>query len=241
MIKRIIGMVFLAMILSSCAAKNYGAVDLAKLHNKDEKYGIVVFRSMFFKYEMDADAFSQNVNSIKLSGSNEAYVLAKDSSKKQKYDYSWNGYQIGGAWSYKSDWEEKHKRFTVQKGQIGLWDSTPEILMPEYFYTVKMLPEGRYYFSRAMFDFRDQGYLEQNFDLSESPFSFTVRSGHINYLGDLYFLSPEKQGFWGSKYNAGIALLDKSHQAEEFMNKYYPDINLPFMTNLIISNHNQEK
>ena len=240
MIKRILSLVALVMVLSSCAAKNYGAVDLSKLRDKNEKYGIVVFRSMFFKYEKDAKVFSQNDNKINLDSSNEAYVFAKDSGSKQKYDYSWNGYQIGGAWSYKSDWEEKRKKFIMQKGKMG-WTqagAVPEILMPEYFYTIKMMPEGRYYFSRTIFDFDYRRYLEQEFGLNDSPFAFTVRSGHINYLGDLYFLSPEKQGFWGSKYSAGVVRLNKSHQAEEFMRKYHPEINLPFMTNLIISNNN---
>ena len=99
-------------ICSSCTFphQKYGAVDLTKLSNTQEKYGIVVFRSIFFHSDNLAEKFINDESSIKLSSSNEVQIFAKN-----PLENKYLGYMVGGSWPYESEWEEKKKRFTIQK------------------------------------------------------------------------------------------------------------------------------
>lgn len=228
MFKQISIIIMIGFICSSCTFphQKYGAVDLTKLNSSEEKYGIVVFRSMFFDKANLAEKFINDESSIKLDSSSDVFIFAKN-----PLENKYLGYMVGGSWPYESEWEEKKKRFTIQKFVMGWSKSVPEILMPEYFYTVKMLAEGDYYFSSISF-----ARFRREFDEKERAYNFHVKAGKINYLGDLYFAAPkiETVNFWTeSEYSTEITFLNKSAEASEFMHKYHPEIKLPFITNLI--------
>ena len=230
MLKRIISLIILGFISSSCtmAHHTYGKVELTKINDSTEKYGIIVFRAMFFKYDTSAKKFVNDEKSINLTHTNRVDIFAKNPLEDKFF-----GYKISGDFPYPDEWDKKKDKLILQKGVYGWFESTQEILMPEYFYTIRMLPEGEYYFSHTAFDFHYDRYLEQRYDQKDSPYKFYVQAGKINYLGDLYFMSPERTSFFFSEYNAVIALLSRAPEAKAFMKNYYPEINLPFITNII--------
>jgi len=229
MIIRILSLIYLSCVLSACAmnaANNYGEVNLQELRQNENKYGVVVFRSMSLDDESAVYKFIEDNHSIKLGEYDTASVFAKKV-KEDKHGVFYFGYQIGGNEWGQAEGKEKKNRFTIREGNEDLIGTK----LPEFFYTVKMLPEGEYYFARI-----DSGGYIGYYNLDDTPFKFNVKPGCINYAGDFFIFSPEKNGFWSSTYSLSTKLFNKSHQAEEFMRKYHPEINLPFTTNLIKAN-----
>jgi hypothetical protein len=229
MIKRILSLIYLALVLSACAmnaANNYGAVNIHELYQREKQYGVVVFRSMNLDDESAVYKFAQDNHSIILGEYDTSSVFAKKAIE-DKHGVFYFGYQIGGNEWGQAEGEDKKNRFTIRDGGKDVIGTK----MPEFFYTIKMLPEGEYYFARI-----DAGGYIGYYNIDNTPFRFYVKPGYINYLGDFFVFSPSKDGFWSNTYSSSTKLLNKSQQAERFMKEYHPEINLPFTTNLIQTN-----
>lgn len=220
----------IAFICVSCVHKNPGEVNITELEKHKDEYGIVVFRSMFFANDALVEEFIADNNFLKLSYSYDVDANARSFTKNQGH---WlQGYKIAGYMNLNNK-----ERFVVQKRESSFFKGTSEVLSPEYFYTVTMLPKGDYYLRRATFNYRGSGsYLEQNFDTKDSPFAFTVEPGSINYIGDLYYMSPKSASFWMSEYNVDILLVSDAARAKKFMETYHLEIKLPFTINLLKKN-----
>ena len=234
MIRRILGLILLAGLCSSCGLKgpNHGAVDLTKLQDSEAKYGVVVFRSMYFGNEEQEGKFIQNDNTLILTGYDESAFYAKKYAE-DKSGVFYFGYQIGGNSWGSDEAKEKEKRFEKTPRKAGGISSgtlfTMATYYPEFFYTVKMLLEGDYYVSRIQ-----AGGYDRYYNQKETPYHFSVKAGHINYLGDLYLSNPKRdEGFFSNTYSLNVNLLDESNEVRVFLVKYHPEINLPFAVNLI--------
>lgn len=220
----------IAFICVSCVHKNAGEVNISELEKHKAEYGVVVFRSMFFANDALVEEFIADNNFLKLSYSYNVSSYARSFSNNQGH---WlQGYQVAGS----TDLKEK-ARFIKQKRESGFFKVVSEIVSPEYFYTVTMLPKGEYYLRRATFNYSGSGsYLEQSFDAKDSPFAFIVEPGSINYIGDLYYMSPKSASFWMSTYNVDMLLVNDGARAKKFMENYHPEIKLPFTINLLKKN-----
>lgn len=220
----------LTLLCSGCGTRfiEKGNIDQAKLYDNKEKYGVVLFRGVFFNNVDQMEMFYQDDENIKLSESNDLYVSVMPSTK---YDL----YLIGGTSYGSKNAEEKEKLFTKTPRVVEFLNPKSPTFYPQYFYTLKMLPEGEYYINKIQFTSpKGKSYLESSYSKKDSPYYFTVRSGQINYLGDLYLSSPMKNGgFFSKEYNLGSMLLNESDKAEAFMKIHHSDIQLPFTTNLI--------
>jgi hypothetical protein len=76
----------------------------------------------------------------------------------------------------------------------------------------------------------------QSFTKEESPYHFFVKGGHTNYLGDLYFMSPQKESsnwFSPDLFSLSIRQYNFSEHAKTFMKKFHPEIQLPFVESLL--------
>lgn len=236
LLKKSLSLIIVGILCSSCKGSSSKTIDLTKLHNSNEQYGIVVFRPMFFKYTEMMERFTHDSSSVILgypNGSNEVYVYAKEMEGKKAQD-SIFGYQVGGTWHSTEEDIERSKLFTISRGE-----GQPPMYRPELFYTVSMIPAGNYYINRTMFNFGgvsfsvEKNYIENRYSKKESPFYFSVQAGKINYLGDLYFFSPERINYFLSTYNTNVALIDKANEAKDYMKLFYPQLHLPFITNFI--------
>ena len=168
----------------------------------------------------------------KLEINNSSNVFAKGFIDN-KTGYFYFGYQIGGNWWGSDEDKEKKKRFLLKPGFRGSgWNDIgiETTYKPEFFYTIKVLPQGKYYFSRIQALGMDRFLYKK-----DSMYYFDVKAGYVNYLGDFYLSSPERSiGFWDDSYTLNTLLLDKSKQAKDFITKFHPEIKLPFITNLIL-------
>lgn len=79
-------------------------------------------------------------------------------------------------------------------------------------------------------------YQEQSFNAKDSPFAYTVELGQVNYIGEVYYMSPKSASFWLSKYNVDMLLINDFGCAKKFMETYHPEIKLPFIANLLKHN-----
>jgi hypothetical protein len=235
--KKIISFIIVSFLCAACGTMNineYGAIDLSKLNNSNEQFGIVLSRTMFFESDVDQDKFIQNDNSLELSATNNVDVNAKDVLGKETGLY-YMGYQVGGTWSYSDEDKNKQKLFTLTPKVIYVKSAT---FKPEYFYTIKMLPAGEYYVSRIIASCNHRGCLQQEYNKDDSPYIFSVKANAVNYIGDVYFSAPHKTGsFFSNKYSLSTELLNKSEKAKAFMQKYHPEINLPFIYSPIRKAH----
>lgn len=237
MIKNFLSLIMLGVFCSACGAKSgnsYGAIDQTKLHNDKEKYGIVISRAMVFDNNNQRHRFFHDSATAALTNSNDVDIFAKEISGKED-GFFYVGYHVGGNWSHTDEAKEKEKIFTITPRVAEFLDSREATFKPEYFYTLKMLPEGEYYISGISLPCHYHGScFKKDFNKKESPCHFTVKSGYINYIGDFYFSSPKKDGgFFSNTYTLGTSVLNRSNQAKEFLIKYHPELNLPFLTNLV--------
>src|SRR4051812_31518400 len=146
-IKKTFYLILLALLCTSCAMKDQsGEIDLAKLYNKNEKYGVVICRGMFFDHQHTLTKFLENESSVKLMPYNSLYIDAKEISENTIQV----GYMVGGSSSEQQELFgllADSSPLVIKPYTIGFLSIEPAILKPEYFYTVKMLPQGEYYIS----------------------------------------------------------------------------------------------
>ncbi len=226
--------------LCSCTTYHHekGRVDIEKIRNSQEKYGVILFRPIFFKDLNMAQNFLNDEFSLNLSYENEMWIDAKDYLGK-------NSYNIGRSEPFTHEEREREFRFAkvhkvtrgieriappftyeeqknesrFTKAKVGSFDTL--YYYPEFFYSVKMLPEGEYYISYIRY-YRGyySGSLVQSFNYKNSVYRFYVKANKINYLGDLYFMSPsESNGFFSGTYTIQQTLLDISDKAKLFVAK----------------------
>lgn len=232
MIKRFIVLVILCLICSGCKIQlaGKGEINQAKLYDDREKYAVVLFRGVFFDNVDQMEMFYQADKNMKLMESNDLYVNAMPVNGK----FLDNGYLIGGTIYGSKEGKEKEKLFSKTPRVVEVLNPKLPTFKPEYFYTLKMLPEGEYYISIIRFrSSKGDSYLESIFHKEDSLYHFTVKAGKINYLGDFYLASPIKDEGYFSKYNLDTLILNESDRAKAFMENYHSDIKLPFATNLM--------
>lgn len=228
MFKKAVCLIVLGLLCSSCTIPNRGAVDLTNLRSSDQKYGVVVMRSMFFKNRDDAELFLQGEPSLAREISNEAHVYAKgDVGTVDEFNSLQLGYQIGGVRWHTDDEKERKKLFGGNYIRNIVNIEVPTTFKPEYFYTITMLPVGDYYISAVTFNFHYKSHLEQRYDRKDSQYRFSVKAGQVNYLGDLYFLSPQSSGFIFRTHSANVALRNEFTKAKAFIKKFHPELDLP--------------
>lgn len=234
--KRIISLVILTILFTSCSKVNQRNTELNEVNDN----GTIVFRAMFFEDKQVAEKFTYDSSSVRLNypiGSNEMYVFAKKTLDNKSQNSTF-GYQIGGTHN-----PSEKLRKLKEKHNMSFFVSTvetPHSHSPEFFYNVISLPAGDYYINKAIFNFHKLDtspnkleYQVLNYSQKESDCYFTVEANKINYLGDLYFTAGEPY-FIGMILNA--MLLNKSSEAENFMKKFYPQLHLPFIENFIRRN-----
>jgi hypothetical protein len=237
LLKKIFCFIIVVLLNISCAIKKEQEFvgftkrehgDSTKLSENKSEYGIVVLRSMFFANHEVLKSFLKDQSSVKLYDSNTMSVSAKNTLDNKYLD----GFPIGTDFNTKAG-EEKKRLFTIEPGKAGFFEVIPAIFKSDYFYTITMLKAGNYYISSISF-YDDGNIFNQDFDRVANTYQFSVKTGQINYLGDLYYVNPRWNGkFFSSKYNISSVLLDKSNEARIFMKQFHPQINLPFTTNLI--------
>jgi hypothetical protein len=238
--KHCLYLIVFALLCTSCGTSKYNQeMNCANPSVANSKYGLVLLRTIFFKKNSELLQFGKDEFSVKLlSEGNRASIYAKESSEEIGV-LTHYGYQIGG--NGVAYCNIKPKNFVISKTDYGFLGKNDEyIVKPEWFYSLRMLPEGEYFLSNIAFDFYSRGFSDSRhlykiFDNKhQSPLTFVVKAGKINYLGDIYFSSPElKHGNLLSRdsYKAGIAIKNENIKAKAFMSKYYPDIDFPFAEN----------
>ena len=240
-IKQRLYLIIVILLCVSCGTSKYNQeMNCANPDVNKEKYGIVLLRTIFFKQRSELLQFNKDESSVKLlSESNRAVINAKESSEEigliTKY-----GYQIGGNGVFYCN--VKPVDFAISRTDYGFFGKNNEDhVKPESFYSLRMLPEGEYFISNIAFDFYSRGLSESSHIYSifhnkhQSPLTFVVKAGKINYLGDIYFASPElKEEGWLSRssYSASIIRKNEITKAKAFMSKYYPNIDFPFAENI---------
>lgn len=238
---KIIVLILLSIICTSCSNLG-GQIVLDKLHDKNEKFGLMVFRPMFFETKESTEAFCSDGVFSNLTENNELSIWYKlDGSSFEGA----MGKHIGVTRKCKLlRTELDDKLFVIEpRKQISLLTWKPDILRPEYFYNVEMLPEGRYYISSiAKYHTGNAYYLKKKFTKNEGP-SFYIKAGKINYLGDLYhssLLLVKPGGFFSNgTYCTSFRVCDRNQDAQAFLKKFYPEINLPFTKSLLEKHQGQ--
>lgn len=222
MIKTLLSLLMLVVLCSGCHNFIEGSIDQSKLYNTKERYGVVLFRGVSFKNSDQMKTFYQADRNTELTERNVINVQAILSSK----DYL--------CYISERRTAQQEKLFTKTPRVVGIFDSKWPTFYPQYFYTLKMLPEGEYRISTMWFSDFKGGTFSITYDKKETSYTFTVKSGQINYLGDFYISSPkEKGGFFSTDYSFDTLILDESDQAKVFMKLYHSDIKLPFVANIL--------
>ena len=218
----------IALICTSCVHINEGKVDLIALKNNPDKFGITALRAIYVKDDKIVDAFA-NDHALPEQGLRAAYIYAKNSAiaaendKKEEYLISTTSY---------GQEEASHEKLFITTS-LNEKNEKITITNPNYFYAVKMLPQGHYYISTIRIYHRGSSYLYQSFDNLNSPINFSVRANEINYLGDLFFSGRKKVSHVLTAYKVKINLFDKAAEAQSFIRHYRPEINLRFESNLM--------
>jgi len=107
---------------------------------------------------------------------------------------------------------------------------------PNYFYSIKMLPEGDYYVNIVRIYYKGSSYLEQKFDNKNSPMHFTVKANQVNYLGDLFFFDAKKVSTLLPSYKLETKLFNQSFSAQNYIKHYHPEVSLIFSNSLMSKN-----
>jgi hypothetical protein len=102
-----------------------------------------------------------------------------------------------------------------------------------------MMPAGDYFIRCILLDMYSGISSLSYLSLKDAnKYHFHVTAGRINYIGDLYVLPTQlvEKGslFSEDKYPTLVLIHDRYLEAQSFMKKFYPEIELPFIKNIII-------
>lgn len=210
-------------------------VDLKKLYDKNEKYGVVVFRPMYFKTAKLASEFcSLGVISNGLNIDNKLIVGTNPGILNQEIAKC-VGRSISERWNAP---EKKLLDSLFTEKPPTFWGGLRSaVFKPEYFYGVVILPEGKYYFN-GLVHYEANERFSKEFTNGENGPYFLVKAGYVNYIGDLCLTSlsfVKSLGFFSNKseYKSSFEICDRYKDAHDFFKKSYPEVDLPFIKNLI--------
>ncbi len=225
-IKTKILITLIAFLCTSCANVNNAKIDLKTLNSNPDKFGITVFRAIYVKEAKIVDAFENN-QALPKQELSSVYINVKknitpgENNKKEEYIIS----------PTMTEESPEHQKLFITTS-YNEKDEKVISINPDYFYAVKMLPEGNYYVNSIIIH-KGIIRLEQNFDIKNSPISFSVKANKINYLGDLFLFAPEKVSTMLPAYKLKTKLFNKETETQDFLRQYHPKIDLLFYNNLI--------
>ena len=215
------------LLLSGCASAFRDTsiinLDLDKIHNSDSKYGVVLFRPIYFENADPDYICNQKLQSIEWRTSLRTII-------RPSYFYiSRHPNNEGQA----IEFVDKAPSFFEYASYLS--KGKTRLAMPEYFYGVRMLPEGRYYFESVYGTPGSRDYKE-----TEEVNYFDVKAGEVTYIGDYYWMNNVEfdRNFKDSlmsqtRGSVEIKLCDRFDEAKQFFQKYYSHVKLPIKKNLL--------
>lgn len=219
--------IFLSIICTSCSIFYFDSmhINVEKLYSQKEKYGIVVFRPIYFKH-----GYNDSLQGGLFVGSIVARPMEVSRRLTEVSDYCMGCRRdiSGKVLNEKMFWVDPNAK-----------DARSTSFKPEAFYGITMMPAGDYFIRCILLDMHyvmgSLNYLSLN---DANKYHFHVTAGRINYIGDLYvshaaFMKTGGPFSW-DKYSAPVRIYDRYLDAQSFMRKFYPEINLPFIKNIII-------
>ncbi|MBY0580683.1 MAG: hypothetical protein K2P53_03250 [Rickettsiales bacterium] len=200
------------LLFTGCTIGDSTKIDLVQLNDSSTKYGVVLFRSIYFN-----NADPQSICDEKFDALERNFILI--STRPMHATISHNpDFEIKNQFKYKRD----------------SFADTP-MVMPEYFYGVRMLPEGKYYFKYVWSTAGDRDYKE-----TEKVNYFDVKAGEVTYIGDYYWMNSVKYDsnfkdalMSRTRSSVEIKLCDRFDEAKQFFQKYYSHVKLPIKKNLL--------
>ena len=204
------------LLLSGCASAFRDTsiinLDLDKIHSPDSKYGVVLFRPIYFENADPDYICKQKLEPIESNSSLRIII-------HPSYSYI----------SRDTTNEKRSAEFIYEQGFFMY------MAKPEYFYGIRILPEGRYYFNSVSSTAGRRDYKE-----TEKVNYFDVKAGEITYIGDYYWMNNVKydSNFKDALMNrtrgsVEIKLCDRFDEAKQFFQKYYSHVKLPIKKNLL--------
>ena len=200
------------LLFTGCATVDSTKIDLVKLNTPSEKYGVVLFRSIYFD-----NADTHSICNEKFNALERNFILISTR-------------PIHATISHNPDFEIK-EQFKYKRESLA---DLP-MVMPEYYYGVRMLPEGRYYFEYVWSTAGDRDYKE-----TEKVNYFDVKASEVTYIGDYYWMNNVKfdRNFKDhlmsqTRGSVEIKLCDRFDEAKQFFQKYYSHVKLPIKKNLL--------
>jgi hypothetical protein len=218
------------LLLSGCASAFRDTsiinLDLDKIHSPDSKYGVVLFRPIYFE---NADPYyicNQKLKSIEWNNSLDIkvrpgrygyyYISREPINEEQAIEFVDKAPSFFEYASY------------LSKGKIRL-------ATPEYFYGIRILPEGRYYFNSVSSTAGRRDYKE-----TEEVNYFDVKAGEVTYIGDYYWMNNvefdrnfKDRLMSQTRGSVEMKLCDRFDEAKQFFQKYYSHVKLPIKKNLL--------
>ena len=221
------------LLLTSCSAPLYETrtkINLLKLNDTNSRYGVILFRAIYFDNNS-----SDTICNIRLPN--------------LEYDYPLSirvhpSYHKGGYFEYitgnpdadiVSQFKTKAPSYLEGLADFMTFNLKPIMTMPEYYYSVKMLPEGRYYFESI---YGSPGH--RDYKKTEKVNYFDVKAGEVNYIGDYYWMNSVKYDsnfkdalMSQTRGSVEIKLCDRFDEAKQIFQKYYSHVKLPIKKNLL--------
>ncbi len=231
LLKKCLYLIIVGLLCVSCADKYDQKMDCFNPANK-EKYGLVLLRAIKFEEQEELRQFQKDESSSRFFTSSRVTIYAEEISEETG-TIGIPGYMISG-WHVSSNCKNiKEANFVVTPEYKYFVGYTPAIVKSEAFYRFIMLPEGEYYINSAELFLHHGKFIRSTYkNKQQSPLSFVVKAGKTNYIGDLYFVSPkikDKNFFTADTYTYKLLIVDKKDKAKDFMSKYYPNIDFPFV------------
>ncbi|WP_236869649.1 hypothetical protein [Candidatus Bandiella numerosa] len=220
------------LLLSGCSSAFRDTsiinLDLDKIHSPDSKYGVVLFRPIYFenadpnyicKHKLEPIEWTNSLTVKVRPGYYGYYYISREPINEEKAVKF-----IGEGRSY-------------VEGLVDFLTFTDQITLaaPEYFYGVRVMPEGRYYFRNIRCSIGRRDYKE-----TEEVNYFDVKAGEVTYIGDYYWMNSVKfdRNFKDrlmsqTRGSVEIKLCDRFDEAKQFFQKYYSHVKLPIKKNLL--------
>lgn len=217
-----------AVFLVGCVS---GPINLQKLNNKSNSYGIVVFRPIYFSSNENMDIFTQ-----KGLLASDSFVFVSAWNEELSVRFKEDNYFISD--QYLTNGKiASHNLYALNiKNSSG---NVVGLYSQHAAYGVTMLLAGNYRMGCITMDDKSHWTGRNEYKNMPDPdsYRFDVKAGEINYIGDLYIYDPkiEKKStfFSEAQYSSSVIIVDRNGDAAKFMKKAYQDLKLPFRVKLI--------
>ena len=196
-------------LFNGCAPLDTSIInlDLDKIHSSKSKYGVILFRPIYFK-NADYDYICHN--NLNVFETNQDMIIATYPNHH-----------------YISRSHNEMRALMFEYDGSSVW-SAPNSLKAEYFYGVRMMPEGRYYFKMVLSTVGHRDYKE-----TEEVNYFDVKAGEVTYIGDYYWMNNVKfdrnfkdRLMTQTRGSVEMKLCDRFDEAKQFFQKYYSHVKL---------------